>query len=457
MIKTPSKQLSLSSSKRNFSKTSISSKSSLIKQSIKKQRKETDDNIECKFCKQSFSLREYFHHLELNCDMFIKQPLTKKVYSLKDKEIISRLNINAIQTPTTEQPDGIYIAMEMKDHKDLVLSCASKEYKPSNKPTLVKEIEVLDLSISQVPLKSNLFCAFSLVIKGKASKNYIAYRIQDKNIEILDLADDSIAAILQGHKDNIVEIRYHRNQDNNVLLTSSYDEFVIAWDIETFNIIKQFNFKSWVLSSVIVSIDDKEVIVLAGGYSKNYPIKVYDYETQEVLYDIPICENATPSILSSYKTEIHNFLFMSTDNENPLLYIIDLNNRKNKVIKIFHVKSAITSIIPYSVRSQHISLYTSDYSGTITEFNVLKQTKVVDYSPLTTCIDLLLWDDYFLVTCGEKNGSLMFLIRHKNRKYKSYSNIHQKVILNIQKLYINGIGNCLISLSADKKIKIHRI
>ena len=101
--------------------------------------------------------------------------------------------------------------------------------------------------------------------------------------------------------------------------------------------------------------------------------------------------------------------------------------------------------------------YTSDYLGIIKEYDVLKTKVTTEFTAGQNVLDLLMWDDYYIFAVGERNGSIKSIIRHKHRVCKNYSNMHDKVIINLQKFYITGYGNCLFTVSADKKIKIYKM
>lgn len=417
--------------------------------------KKIEEKFECKYCKLVVSYRDIFQHLEYLCENFTKVVKTLKLSS-KAKFQMSKFNIDAKATPEIDTPDPEFEALPFREQTDLHLASSSKDNRPTKKLILVKEIEVPDLSIGQIHLKSFQFCVFGLFIKSKYIKYHIAYRVEQNNIQVIDILTDEPCAILKGHEDLITEIRYFKTKkEYNLLLSSSYDGNLFIWEVSTFNKVKEINTKSWVLSSVIAPHVDQEYIFIAGGYSKNSPIKAYDLETGQLKFEMSLREEATPVIVEKYQQGKVHFLFVGTDNENPGFYIFDYAQKV--LLKSFMIKQCVTSIVLYSSTNSQLFIYTSDYLGTIKEYDVLKLKLNTEFCVGQTALDLIMWDDYYLMSCGDRSNSVKTIIRHKHRVAKTYSDLHEKVILNIQRLYVQGLGNCLFTLSSDKKIKLLRI
>lgn len=417
--------------------------------------KKIEEKFECKYCKLVVSYRDVFRHLEYTCEYFSKEIKTKK-FDPKAKFQISKLNLNAKLTPETDTPDPEFEALPFREQTDLLLASSSKDYRPTKKLILVKEIDIQDLSIGQIHLKSNQFCVFGLFIKNKYIKYHIAYRVEQNNIQVIDILTAEPCAMLKGHEDLVTEIRYFKTKkEYNLLLTSSYDGNLFIWEVSTFNRVKEINTKSWVLSAVIAPHIDQEYIFIAGGYSKNSPIKAYELESGQFKFEMSLREEATPVIVEKYQQGKVHFLFVGTDNENPGFYIFDYAQKV--LLKSFQTKQCVTSIVLYSSTNSQLFIYTSDYLGTIKEYDVLKLKLNTEFSVGQTALDLIMWDDYYLISCGDRSNSVKTIVRHKHRVAKSYSDIHEKVILNIQRLYVQGLGNCLFTLSSDKKIKLLRL
>lgn len=105
--------------------------------------------------------------------------------------------------------------------------------------------------------------------------------------------------------------------------------------------------------------------------------------------------------------------------------------------------------------SNAIYLYTIDYFGTISEYDIIKSKLNIEFNIGNNGTDVTLLDDYYMVSSGDK-CNLKLIVRHKHRTSKVFSNITEKIILNVQKLSTN-VGQTILTLSADKKIKLFKI
>lgn len=494
---------------------------------LQKKNKE-DERYNCKFCDiQNLSYKEYFKHLEYNCDEFsiAAENIAERFYQTKlnltNKEIfnLSRVNIISKSTPITETPDPIYNAGIIQDSIDICLTNAHKDYKPVKKLNFVKDIDASDLSIGQIHLKSNQFCVFGLFVKNRYIKYHLAYRINDNNIKVIELLeknnctlgenvniinknnnsnynknllsnnstmsfnksksinkfsksssntlinqinnekiDNHNITILVGHKDLVTEIRYFKTKkEYNLLLSCSYDCTLIIWEVSSFNKVKVIDFNTWAISALIAPLKNEEFVFIAGGYSKNSPIKVYELESGEFKFQLTYSKDiqGIPIIIQKYSQNKSNYIFAGTDNENPCFLIFDY--LRQTLLKWFQLKNAITSIVQFIATNNNVYVYTSEYTGIIKEYDLLKLKVTTEFSGGHNVLDLLMWDDYYIFAVGEKTGNIKSIIRHKHRVCKTYTDIHSKVVINIQKFYINGYGNCLFTLSADKKIKIFKM
>lgn len=446
---------SLSSSQNGISNQKSFARDKIRKTTIRK--KEFDTNpefIECKFCKLKVNLLGLFTHLENTCEMFRTFPI-KTQRSKEEKTRVSKLNFNSAVTPLTETVEAEFQAKEIQDHLNLTLATHQKEKKTTRHLIPIKDIEIPNLAVGEIHLKSNQFCVFGLIVKNRYLRYHVAYRAEENNIDVLDLGDYTICATLKGHKDLVSEIRYIKTKkDYNLLLTSSYDGNLFIWEVSTFNLVRRIVSNSWVLSSTIANHNDQEIVFLTGGYCKNSPILAFDLESGDKLYEITLKEEAIPIIIEKHQMHKFHYLFVGTDNENPKFIIIDYNIKQ--IIKILNLKCAVSSICISSTSNSQIFAYTSDYYGNITEFDVTKAKLNTEFSAGANCLDLLIYDDFYLISCGDKDNSMKSIIRHKHRVGKSFSHLHEKVILNIQKINFVGHGNCIFTLSADKKIKIFK-
>lgn len=436
--------------------------------------------LNCKFCNLNISKVKYFKHLETECLEFI-QPHKK----VNNKKSLCKLIFNSVSTPFTDFPDPAYESREMQDHINLSMVANPKNHKPIKSLSLVKDIFTPHLITGDVHLKFNQFCAFAVYSKGKSNRYFVAYRMADFKIGITDIQSNEVAAVLKGHTDHITEIRHYKLiKEINILLSSSYDNTLLFWDLSTFKLSCVIKSNSWILSSCITVLDDQEKVYFVGGFSKNSPIKFceinlfYQIKNNTSITstnsdrsssnrrnnepslvcslgkcgEIQLLDDTIPVIIEKYQKFKKNFLYVGTDNDNPYLFIIDLVTKQIiKSIKLTNVISSMTCF--YS--SNAIYLYTIDYFGTISEYDILKTKLNIEFNVGLNGTDVTLLDDYYMISSGDKNN-LKLIVRHKHRTSKVFDKTSDKIILNVQKLSTN-IGQTILTLSADKKIKLFKI
>ena len=507
---------------------SSTSNSSLIsninksKQRLNSKNKKSPNNapkiltIICYKCKLSQNINEIYKHLEFNCEYFVK-PYKNKI---EDKDKIQeyfKLVYNSISTPDTEPicNKSEYLPGVIKAQEDLKLSSHDKQTKFGNKNLkLIKELEVENMEVGQIPLKSHQFEIFGLFIRGRYIKHYIAWRSKDNIIEVQDLTDIIIPKMnhsnnnnynnhinnlsssrreskfnnintlqhnssnsifnftttnnltytlndtlyLEGHEDLITEIRYFKTKKElNILMSCSYDCTAILWDIQQqfkLNCIIEYN--TWVLTGVIttlLNLDSADIVILSGGFIKSNPISVFSLETQEELFSLKLKEEVIPHIIEVFPDA--NLLVVATDIECPRLLLYDYLNKTH--LKTFQYKAAISSMSLYHASSKQVVLITSDYNGNIRQFDIMSMSCLGEFNTQGPIMDFCIWDDFYLMSCGDnKQNSLKTLMRSKMRVGKVFDNIHERVVLNIKKYYLPNLGMCMVSMGADKRIKIHK-
>lgn len=436
--------------------------------------------LNCKFCNEQTSKIKYFKHLENDCVGFI-QPFKK----VRNSQNLCKLVFNKVSTPYTDFPDPLYESREIKDHVNLTMVANPKVNKPIKNLNFIKDIFTPQIITGDVHLKFNQFCAFAVYSKGKSNKYYVAYRMAEFKIGITDIQTNEFTAILKGHTDHITEIKHYKSfKEINILLSSSYDNTLLIWDLINFKLVCSIKSNSWILSSCITILEEQERVFFVGGFSKNSPVKYCDINlfyqiknntsitsTNSDLSnsnrknkepsltcslgkcgEIELLDETIPVIIEKYQKFKKNYIFVGTDNDNPYLFIIDLPSMQIiKSIKLSNVISSMTCF--YS--SNAIYLYTIDYFGTISEYDIIKSKLNIEFNIGNNGTDVTLLDDYYMVSSGDK-CNLKLIVRHKHRTSKVFNNITEKIILNVQKLSTN-VGQTILTLSADKKIKLFKI
>lgn len=493
----------------NFTGRSNTKNLSIINNSKLRRKALTIPIKECPVCNIDISVDDLFNHLETECLKF-KCKAQQQEISKYNQQQLSKVILNSKQTPFTERPDNGFIAKEIQKSQNIELSHNAKEYRLNSKFKVLHQIEVPYISMGKVPIKSNLFCVFGLYYKDRYIKYHIAYRAfinKEHTIEIIDLSDNTVCSSLKGHTDHITEIKYYYTKSGcNYLISCSYDGLVNLWDVSNFKLVRKINFGCWAFSSAytgnvinsysskvlpIVTTDNKDVITnnnngnkyslintnstasitissnnfsndllfVAGRFFKHSSVKAYDIESSEFIFEITFEEeNITPILLEIYnkkhKSRSMNLLVVGTDKENPQVIVIDYLERK--IIYTLKMKSAVSSIT-FFYNNIKLFIYITDISGNVVELDGIKFNNSLNFSSSNKIFDLLNYDNFHLFGVGDKNGNIVAFLRHKHSVAKTFKNVHDKAILNIQKFSIKGYGNCIFTLGTDKIIKISKL
>ena len=172
---------------------------------------------------------------------------------------------------------------------------------------------------------------FELFISYKDNKEYIiSPNINNYNLDIFTLLDNQKIKSLNGHKNNILTVRYFiNNKDYNEYLISADDNYiVIIWDItNNYNIKYQINTKynSYILSCLLV---------FPHNNNDNYIIT----STRSTSND------NDKSATKIYSLNNGNFIkYINNTNNNSIYYLLSWYNKKNN--KYYIIQLANKKII----------------------------------------------------------------------------------------------------------------
>ena len=377
-------------------------------------------------------------------------------------ENITKLIINKMHsTPEIDTIDKSFVPCEMKTNYHV--STKKQERFPKltvyKRIDLLKEIEDSDsLDIGSIPIKSNHF-AICNIQKNKSIRTFVAFRSNNYSIIIKEI-NGLIVKRLEGHKDLISEIKFYKgDKDEHYLYSSSFDCNVIVWNLDTFTKLYSFDYGSWVISSSIVNIKKNKAcyVFMTGGYFKKYPIKVYNLHKGIEEFSISVQENISIEICYTHVNEEYNryYLFVGSDADKPKVIWYDFINKSS--LGVFNATSNITCIAT-DFNNKASNLIYSDSNGHIKQVDLSTNKITIDFKPNFPVLDFILWDTDYIVVCGNtKSKGIALISRNKPRVVKTFDKLHSKVIVNVLKCFQPSNGNCLVTLSADKKIKMHKM
>ncbi len=407
-------------------------------------------------------------HLETECNYFISNASEKVQKKIEEKVVgytannLIKLLLNQVKsTPMIETIDRTFIPSKMSTQYDVTTKKPDRFPKMTifKKIELIKEFEDTEtIELGNVPMKSNLTCAFT-INKNKTSKLLVAYRSHKFSIVIKDMYGNTIKR-LEGHTDHITEIKYFRNEkEESFLYSSSFDNKLIVWSLDTYEAKYIIDYKSWILSSSLVLLRKQNcsLAIISGGYYKKHPIGVYNLKDGSLEFEIPIELNVSIEIIQTLADEDQGkyYLFLGTDNEKPMILWYDF--RLKNLIMSFQTNSKVTSITIEHSNKYSVMIFT-DLSGGLKQVDLIQGKIIADFKQNAPILDLIIWDnDYFIICGSHKDNSIKILTRQKTRLVKSFDNLHSKVIVNLSKYYHYQNGLCLVTIGGDKRIKLMKL
>lgn len=418
------------------------------------------------------------HHLECECSYFISKASDQIKHNQENKQIpqkgsspqkqpkekvnLTRLLINKVKgTPSLESIDQKFTPCKFAQNYSI------QTKKPDRMPKmaifkridLIKEIDDTEsLELGSVPMKSNLVCIFN-ISKNKSVKTFVAFRSSNFTI-ILKEINGLITKRLEGHQDHITEIKYFKNErDENLLYSSSFDNTLIVWNLETYQKYLSIDFDTWVLSSSLVLLkkQNSSLAIVAGGYYKKYPIKVYNLADGLNEFDIPVTENISIEIIETYVDEESGkyYLFVGSDIDKPKVLWFDF--RLKTLLGAFPATANVTCLAPDFTNKASLLIY-SDSNGVLKQVDLSTLKITLDFKCNSPILDCIIWDpDYFIVSGSPKDNSIKILTRYKTRVLKTFENLHNKVIVNISKIFQVHNGVCIMTVGGDRKIRISKM
>lgn len=394
-------------------------------------------------------------HLETECNYFISKAsiLNKEKYE-KIREIsnenyknnktaqnpedfrtnnLTVLIINKLKsTPLTESYDRSFVVQKMETNYSLQTKKPDRFPKITTFKTIstLKENEEPSMELGSVPMKSNLTCMFSYATnKNQPPKTFIAYRMNTGFSIMVKEISNLIIKKLEGHKDHISEIKFFRTEkDEGLLYSSSFDNSLIIWSMDTFTRLSKIDFESWVMSASIVYLKKVNLtfVFVCGGYYKKYPVKVYNLANYALEYELKITENVSCEIIETFVDEEAGkyYLFIGCDNEKPKLLWYDFKSKA--LLGTFPATANVTSInIDYGNKALYL-IYT-DSNGVLKQIDLNNGKISIDFKVGSPVLDCIIWDcDYLICTGNPKDNSIKLLTRCKTKISRSLKKITGK-------------------------------
>jgi len=305
---------------------------------------------------------------------------------------------------------------------------------------------------------------FEVFISFKDNKEYIISPNKDNyNLDIFRLLDNQKIKSLNGHKNNILIVRYFiNNKDyNEYLISADNKNIVIIWDItNNYNIKYQINtnYNKYIFNCLLVfphNNNDNYIITSTSNISKDND----------------------KSATKIYSLNNGNFIkYINNTNNNKIWYLLswyNTNNNKYYIIQLANEKIIINSLLEDELYSELMHQPEGDhYSGFIynkENNNYLCSSSTNGYINIwdlyyknifkvintNNCflMQIIQWNNKYIIV-ADRDNKCFKIINLENGIIKDIEKQHTDLVKCIKKIYYPKYGESLLSAARDKTIKL---
>ena len=183
----------------------------------------------------------------------------------------------------------------------------------------------------------------------------------------------------------------------------------------------------------------------------NDAIKVYHFNGKYVKEGIKF--NGYINLLSTYYDKKEDkFLVIDANSRN--IEVFDFNDL-SKSYKYFKLKidCVHSTFIIYENENNQVQLIDANMNGFIHIWD-FHTTECLKSIPINTSVNgICLWDKQFLISTG-KNKEIKIIYLNEGKVIRSLGGVHNKDTISVQKVSLSKSGECIITHSLDKCIKL---
>ena len=357
----------------------------------------------------------------------------QEIANISDKE---RNTINILIKPRNKETKQKYLL----DYKYKI------NYKYNN-PNLKYKLDITNINdINSFNDAFEVFTSFKDNKEYVASPNYLNY-----NINIFLLIENKKILNIKGHKNNIVTIRYFRNnKDNNEYLVSADYNIIIILDItNNFNIknIIETSFHK-IFSCLLVFPKNNKVDYMIAG-TKMYTLNDGAYmrnisEFEKIYY-----------LLSWFNSKNNKYYIIQLGLGGILINNLLENELYTEIRKegnTHHYSGFICS------KDNKDFLYFSSSNGYINILDLYKK-EICNVIKTNNCKlhHIIEWNDTYIIVADFNNKSFKIIDRNKNKVVSNISGHHYGHIICVKKIYHPVYGESLLTAGDDVSIKLWTI
>ena len=274
------------------------------------------------------------------------------------------------------------------------------------------------------------------------------------NIEIYNLQNNSIAAVLKGLNSQLYIIRHYAQYSTSIdyLLATSTGKTLKVWNLKTYSeylTINNCHYGSYMYSSLLLfdDINKQNYVVTC---SPNDYIKLWSFEKGTFIKDIG-SKNDYTYFINSWKHNSKNYI-INANADSVKIYgmdkINDLYGEYSGTQRTWHMSAFVEKINDIE------TLFESDGNGYVRLWNLENNTLIKNIQcPSCSLRGLCLWNQQYIIAASS-DKSFKVIDFTKEKFVTSISGQHFNSLCTVKKIRHPKYGESLLSGSIDGSIKL---
>lgn len=274
------------------------------------------------------------------------------------------------------------------------------------------------------------------------------------NIEIYNLQNNSISAVLKGLTSQLYIIRHYAQYSTSIdyLLATTTGKSLKVWNLKTYSeclTINNCHIGSYMYSSLLL-FDDKEKNNYVVTCSPNDYIKLWNFENGEFIRDIGT-KNDYTYFINSWRHDSKNYI-INANADSVKIYGIDKINEiygeYSGTQRTWHMSAFVEKINDIE------TLFESDGNGYVRLWNLENNTLIKNiHCPSCSLRGLCLWNQQYIIAASS-DKSFKIIDFTKEKCVSSIKGQHFNSLCTVKKIRHPKYGESLLSGSIDGSIKL---
>ena len=304
--------------------------------------------------------------------------------------------------------------------------------------------------------KDNQFIVFSSL----NNKSYLIYINEDKiSLKLCSLNSFEIKEFPNIHLKTIQCIKYYRNKNKDIIITSSKDNSIKIFDFNNCNLMcliqiknvgdyDDYNENYWIYSLVMITIKDYNYIITSNFWDSY--LKIFNFQGQ--LIEDNFCKHDDKShtfFINYYYNKKKNKYYFIKNNGHPssVTSYYENSQKFHTYNKVFAYNNIIyeNENVTYLILANRFTLYIYDFF----KADLLNSISFKEEHEL---LCTLLWNNKYVIA-GGADTNLYVIDIQKGILIKSYNLPHNNDIFTLDKIIIDN-KEYLLSQDLDGYIKI---